>query len=94
MLTFATPFSAVDPTVYDQATEVIFDRKSPLSTTFGNGPHRCPGNMLARAEIRVMLEEWMPRIPDFRLDPDPDHKPVVRTGINGSFESLWLLWDI
>jgi len=91
MVAFATPFAAVDPTVYENPDEVDFARKSPLSTTFGNGPHRCPGNMLARAEIRVMLEEWMPRIPDFRLDPD--NAPIVRTGVNGSFASLPLVWD-
>lgn len=63
-----------------------------MSTTFGNGPHRCPGNMLARAEIRVMLEEWMPRIPNFCLDSDAP--PVIRTGVNGSFAALPLVWDI
>lgn len=91
MIAFATPFGAVDPSAYDNAAEMDFTRKSPTSTTFGNGAHRCPGNMLARAEIRVMLEEWMPRIPDFQLDPD--RPPVVRTGVNGSFASLNLLWD-
>jgi len=92
MIALATPFGAVDPEVYDDAGAVIFERKSPMSTTFGNGAHRCPGNMLARAELRVMLEEWMPRIPDFRLDPDAP--PVVRTGVNGSFASLPLVWDV
>ncbi|MEO5641121.1 MAG: cytochrome P450 [Sphingomicrobium sp.] len=92
MIALATPFGAVDPSAYDRADEVEFDRKSPTMTTFGNGPHRCPGNMLARAEIRVMLEEWMPRIPNFRLDPDA--APVIRTGVNGSFASLPLVWDV
>lgn len=92
MVAFATPFAAVDPLAYDAADQVDFSRKSPMSTTFGNGPHRCPGNMLARAEIRVMLEEWMPRIPNFRLDPNAP--PVIRTGVNGSFAALSLVWDI
>ncbi|WP_337588024.1 cytochrome P450 [Paraburkholderia mimosarum] len=36
---------------------------------FGTGPHRCAGALLARNEIRVFLEEWFRRIPDFELDP-------------------------
>lgn len=46
--------------------------------------------MLARAEIKILLEEWLPRIPDFVLDPaDP---PRIRTGVNGSVEHLPLVW--
>ncbi|HET8944741.1 MAG TPA: cytochrome P450, partial [Dehalococcoidia bacterium] len=32
--------------------------------------HRCAGSNLARMEMRVAIEEWLKRIPDFRLaDP-------------------------
>lgn len=87
----ATPFGAVDPRAYDDPLSVDFSRRSVNKTTFGAGPHVCPGSMLARAEIKVLLEEWLKRIPHFRLDPgDP---PRVRTGVNGSVEHLPLLWD-
>ena len=37
---------------------------------FGLGIHRCLGSNLARMELRVALEEWMARYPDFELtDP-------------------------
>lgn len=86
----ATPFGAVDPREYDDPLRVDFARKSNNKTTFGAGPHVCPGSMLARIEIKILLEEWLPRIPDFTLDPD--EAPRFRTGVNGSVERLPLVW--
>jgi len=86
----ATPFGAVDPNDYPDPLRVDFTRKSVNKTSFGAGPHVCPGSMLARIEIKILLEEWLPRIPDFSLNPaDP---PRVRTGVNGSIEHLPLMW--
>jgi cytochrome P450 len=86
-----TPFGAVDPLSYEDPLKVDFTRKSNTKTTFGAGPHVCPGSMLARIEIKILLEEWLPRIPDFTLDPaDP---PRIRTGVNGSVEHLPLVWS-
>ena len=35
------------------------------------GIHRCLGSNLARMELKVALQEWMARFPDFELaDPD------------------------
>jgi cytochrome P450 len=86
----ATPFGAVDPRDYPDPLQVDFTRRSTTKTTFGAGPHVCPGSMLARVEINILLQEWLPRIPEFTLDPaDP---PRLRTGINGSVEYLPLVW--
>lgn len=85
-----TPFGAVDPRDYPDPLRVDFARKSNNKTTFGAGPHVCPGSMLARIEIKILLEEWLPRIPDFALDPDDP--PRFRTGVNGSVERLPLVW--
>ena len=46
--------------------------------------------MLARLELRILLEEWLTRIPDFALDPAD--APRLKTGVNGSFEHLPLIW--
>jgi len=86
----ATPFAAVDPADYPEPLKVDFRRKSNTKTVFGAGPHVCPGSMLARIEIKILLEEWLPRIPDFGLDPDDP--PRIRTGVNGSVEYLPLIW--
>ena len=88
----ATPFGAVDPRDYDDPLRVDFARKSSNKTAFGAGPHVCPGSMLARLELKILLEEWLPRIPDFALDPA--EAPRFRTGVNGSVERLPLVWTV
>ncbi len=35
----------------------------------GLGIHRCVSSNLARMEMTVAIDEWLKRIPDFRLDP-------------------------
>jgi len=86
----STPFGSVDPRDFVDPLSVDFTRKSGNKTTFGAGPHVCPGSMLARLELKILLEEWLPRIPDFALDPND--LPRLKTGVNGSFEHLPLVW--
>jgi cytochrome P450 len=67
------PFPAAnrDPAVFPDADEVLLDRAENRHATFGLGIHRCLGSNLARMELRIALEEWMRRYPDFELvDPD------------------------
>jgi cytochrome P450 len=59
-----------DPEVFPRAGEVVLDRADNRHATFGLGIHRCLGSNLARMELRVALEEWMARYPEFELvDP-------------------------
>jgi hypothetical protein len=37
--------------------------------SFGNGPNRCAGEHLARMDVAIFIEEWLNRIPEFRMDP-------------------------
>jgi cytochrome P450 len=38
---------------------------------FGSGIHRCAGSNLARLELRVAIQTWLERIPEFSLvNPD------------------------
>jgi cytochrome P450 len=66
------PFPAAnrDPEFFADADEVLIDREENRHSAFGLGIHRCIGSNLARMELRVALEEWMRRYPDFELvDP-------------------------
>jgi cytochrome P450 len=63
------PAANRDPAVFPEADKVIIDRKENRHIAFGVGIHRCVGSNLARMEMTVAIEEWLKRIPKFRLDP-------------------------
>ncbi len=64
------PAANRDPAHFDRAGEVVIDREVNRHAAFGLGIHRCVGSHLARMELRVALEVWLERIPDFSM-PDP-----------------------
>jgi hypothetical protein len=61
------PAANRDPEIFEDADKVILDRQHNRHVAFGSGIHRCAGSNLARMELRVALEEWLGRIPEFRL---------------------------
>ena len=64
------PAANRDPAQFGRAGEVVIDRAVNRHTAFGLGIHRCLGSHLARMELRVALEAWLERIPEFTLaDP-------------------------
>jgi cytochrome P450 len=56
----------------DTEDGVNFDREINRHIAFGSGPHRCLGSHLARMELRVILNEWHRRIPNYRLADDQE----------------------
>jgi len=65
------PAANRDPEKFDRADEIVIDREVNKHAAFGLGIHRCVGSHLARMELRVALEVWMERIPEFSLaDPE------------------------
>jgi cytochrome P450 len=69
MVLLSFPSANRDPAMFPDADKVVLDRKENRHAAFGLGIHRCVGSNLARMEMTVALEEWLKRIPDFRLDP-------------------------
>lgn len=69
---------------------VDFNREKPVHAAFGNGAHACPGAVLARREIRIFLQEWLSRIPDFHIKPGA--APVLATGMVNGVLRLDLIW--
>jgi cytochrome P450 len=64
------PAANRDPAAFPDADKVVLDRQINRHVAFGAGIHRCAGSNLARMELRVAIEEFLRRIPDFDLDPN------------------------
>jgi cytochrome P450 len=85
----AFPSANRDPAAFPDPDRVVLDRAENRHVAFGVGIHRCAGSNLARMELRVALEEWLARMPEFRLAEGeevtlaggqvrgPRHLPVV-----------------
>ena len=91
LLYLVTCMHGLDERVFDDPLAVNFERPTPFHGTFGNGIHRCPGSNLARNEVRILLEEWLARIPDFRIR-DGD-KPRAQAGPVNGVLYLPLQWE-
>jgi cytochrome P450 len=81
-----------DEAIYDNATEVDFDRGVIQHLTFGAGPHRCLGSHLARHELATAYAEFHKRIPNYRLAEGVEFTET-HSGLFG-LTSLPLVWDV
>jgi cytochrome P450 len=68
--------------------------RTPLHThaIFSNGPHTCPGAVLARRELKIFLQEWLRRIPDYTVTPGT--VPRTTTGLVSGFLEMHLCWPV
>ncbi|QNO26972.1 cytochrome P450 [Sphingopyxis sp. OPL5] len=66
------------------------ERKNNRHFTLIGGVHICLGAHLARRELRVLLSEWLTRVPPFRLKPGAD--TTVIPGLL-SIRNLPIVWD-
>ena len=69
----------LDPREFDDADVMNLERERNRQIAFGSGPHRCLGSHLARMELRVALEEWHRRIPEYQIKPG--ETPIYSVGI-------------
>lgn len=75
-----------DPLAFD------FQRpRKPAHITFGGPSHRCLGAMLARTELKIFLEEFLTRIPDFEIVPGADLTTTTR--VTWIMDALPLRWS-
>lgn len=72
--------------------DIDLGRKPVVHAAFGNGPHRCPGSFLARTEIKVFLQEWLKRIPEFEIKAG--EQPRCASGMVNGMLHLPLQWHV
>lgn len=89
-ITCVLPACNFDPEVFPNPREVRFDRPRQTILAFTVGAHSCMGAHLARLEIKCALQEWLKRIPDFKLK-EGAHIEYRPGGVVGP-EEVPLVW--
>lgn len=72
-----------DERQYPDPDEFRWDRPIKRSLVFGRGQHFCIGYHLARLEVTVLVQEWLRRVPDYRIIEDE------ATRLPSSFQWGW-----
>jgi len=70
-----------DPARYENPDDFNIFRKIERHAAFGNGPHVCIGQHLARLEMSSALNGLLDRLPNLRPDPAKPAPQVV--GLSG-----------
>lgn len=90
MILLPTALTGLDERENECPMGVDFKRQHPRHTTFGEGVHRCVGMHLARMEVTITLQEWLRRIPEFRLAPNA--RPQFHAGLIAGISNVPLVW--
>jgi len=77
----------MDETEFENPEQVDFDRGNKRHMAFGLGVHRCLGSNVARLEFRVLFEQILKRIPDYRID-EAGLKPSPVSGVVFGYEHV------
>jgi cytochrome P450 len=71
-----------DPTWFPDPERFDIHRdKSERHVAFGYGIHRCVGAHLAEAELAIMLDRTLDRLPELRLDPEATNVNMTGVGM-------------
>ena len=62
------PVANRDPRIFPYPDTLIADRSPNKHLGLGTGIHRCLGAHILRVEAKIVLEEFLTRIPEFELD--------------------------
>ena len=92
MVLAPTILNALDDAVNADPFSFRLNRPARRHSTFGKGSHTCPGAHLARMEMKILLQEWLARIPEFRVAADS--AVTFGGGVVGTVHPYTLEWDV
>lgn len=92
MIMGSTILVAMSEDSNDDALEFRLERPKRHFYIFGKGIHVCPGAPLARLELKIILREWLARIPEFRLVEGEGLSYL--SGIVSAVSPFELEWDV
>jgi cytochrome P450 len=90
MISCPVQLAGLDERENPRPMDLDLGRDSIGSVAFGAGPHFCAGRWLANLELKVTLQEWLARIPEFEVAPDCRIR--FSGGLLGSVNALPLVW--
>lgn len=90
MVTTSTLLSTRDPDEFPDPDIVDVARSPNRHNAFAFGPHRCLGSHLARRELVIAVEEFLARVPAFRLQ-EGARITAAGGGVMG-LDTLPLVW--
>jgi len=88
----AMPAAHLDPKAFPDPQQYALCRENVAHIVFGTGVHRCAGSHLARIELQILYDEWLKRIPSFRMDPDKRERFHAANVI--SIDYLPIVWNV
>ncbi len=91
MVSCPTMLANRDPAEFPDPDVVDLARETNRHNSFAYGPHRCVGSHLARRELYIGLEEFLGRLPPFRIKDGT--APITYGGHVFGIENLVLAWD-
>jgi cytochrome P450 len=82
-----------DPDKWEDPSRLDVHRANARNhLAFGRGVHYCIGNVLARTEIRIVIERLLARMPNLRYDPDKPRPQWVLCFHTHLLDQLWAKW--
>jgi cytochrome P450 len=90
MVVLMLTLAGLDPEAHEKPLDFDMDRASHNNMIFGSGVHLCAGHHLARTELRILIAEWLKRVPEFSVADAWDKS--FRLGTVMALRSLPLTW--
>lgn len=81
-----------DPDIFPDPDRLDLTRSTRAHVAFGYGPHRCPGQALARAQLEIALPALFRRLPGLQLAIPFEELPFEEDSLFHGLRELPVVW--